>query len=121
MPEVNIVDTILYYYKGLANFQTGNYAGAVTDFAVAIAKGYSNNGEEYCVFYEAATKADQMDEAKRMLEVGIEKFPLQQCIVLDMINYYISRDEDPKMVLPYLDSGRFGQRTALLREGGGVR
>lgn len=103
MPEVSVVDTTLYYYKGLANFQTGNYAGATTDFAVAIAKGYSNNGEEYCVFYEAATKAGQMDEAKRMLEVGIEKFPLQQCIVLDMINYYISRDEDPKMVLPYLD------------------
>lgn len=103
MPQVNELDTALYYYQGLAQFQNKQSEQAAESFARAIELGYEQDGTLYCLYYEACAAAEKAEQGKEMLEKGIEKYPEQKCLVLDLITYYVSRNENPDRVLPYVD------------------
>lgn len=103
MTQVQTVDTAIYYYHGIASFQAKDYEAAVKSFGKALSYGYELDGTTYCVYYEACAAADRPKDGKEMLLTGIEKYPEQQCLVLDLINYYISQNEDPALVLPYIE------------------
>lgn len=103
MPQVGIVDTVLYYYTGLAAYQSGDYALAVKYFDRSAASGYYLDGTVYCSAYEALAELGEHEKGYERLKAGIERFPEQQCLVMSMIQYYISQGQDPSQVIPYLD------------------
>ena len=98
------VDTIAMYYAGLACYQKGDKEKAIEHFGEAIESGYTNNGELICTYYGVAKEAGKVEEGKAMLQANLSKYPGQKCLMLSLVDYYISQGKDPKEALPYLET-----------------
>lgn len=100
---VHANDTVAMYYAGLARYYEGQKEEALEYLKKALDNGYKSNGEAICSYYEVAKEVGKIEEAKAVLESNISKFPAQKCLMLSMVDYYISQGKDPREALPYLE------------------
>lgn len=96
---VNKPDSSLYNYIGAAYFEKKDYMKAAEYFKKAIEKGYTEDGNLYCFYYQACANANEAAKGCAYLEEGAERYPEQKNILLTLIQHYISTNQDPIRVL----------------------
>jgi tetratricopeptide (TPR) repeat protein len=101
-PIVSFVDTIVIYYAGLSAQVGGDFENAVTYYKKALDYNFTSDGNIYYNIYEALTQMEKQEEAVKYLQDGFLKHPKNQSILYGLINYYISKGDDPKLVLEYI-------------------
>lgn len=103
MPQVNALDTEVYYYAGLAAQLANNLEGAIEMYQKSIEYDKTMDGASYYNIYEANKKIGKEDEGTKYLEEGLVKFPQNLNILYSLINYYINKGEDPSKIITYID------------------
>lgn len=90
------IDTTALYNAGFTAWMLKDYERAQKYFEDCIAVGYYYEGGE--VFAKLAdTKVNLGDKtgSRDVLEAGFQKFPQSQSILIGLINYYLTNNEDP--------------------------
>lgn len=95
------IDGLIAYYGGLSAFQAKNYAKARTMFNSSIDLKYEI-GKSYHHLYLMKMEEGQKDEALKILQDAYEKYPQEESLLYDVINYYTSQKEF-EMAETYLD------------------
>jgi tetratricopeptide (TPR) repeat protein len=93
MPQMkNTVDTIYYYYGGRAALEDSNYAEANRMFEEAVANKYE---DPFLYVFRKQAYFGSGDTAKgvAVIKEGFEKYPENQSILIEMINYYLTSNQ----------------------------
>lgn len=101
------VDTTAVYYAGVTALEGGDFAGARRYFDRAQSYGYE--GDQGAIYANLATIALSQEDtlgAKKYLEDGFAKYPESGQIMTNLINLYISTDEDPSKLISLLDEAK---------------
>jgi len=100
---VNAPDTTAAYYAAYAYLESGNFNQAIKFGQACLDNKSFQNGEVYKILGEAYNGAKEPAKAKEVLLKGLELYPANTSIIFAIINLYISQNEDPKNIVPYLD------------------
>lgn len=101
-PSVNFVDTVVIFYAGLSAQVGLNYEDAVTYYKKALEYDFTSDGNVYYNIFEAYTAMGKDEEGLKYLEEGFLEYPNNQSILYGLINYYISKGDNPEVVLDYI-------------------
>ena len=90
------VDTTALYNAGFTAWMVKDYPKAKDLFEQCLAVGYYyEGGEVYAKLADIYTALDQKTASRDILEEGFQKFPQSQSILIGLINYYLTNNEDP--------------------------
>ncbi len=90
------VDTTALYNAGFTSWMLKDYENAKKYFESCIAaEYYYEGGEVFAKLADVYTNLDQKTAARDILEAGFTKFPQSQSILIGLINYYLTNNEDP--------------------------
>ncbi len=103
MPQVNSVDTAVFYYAGLSAQLGGQYENAIDMYRKGLAAGFSSEGSAYFNMYEAYKSLGKNDEGIKCLEEGLVNYPQNLNILYSLINCYLEKGEDPSKIIFYID------------------
>lgn len=94
------IDTVIYYSTGRAANELGNYEEAAAMFQKAIDLNFN---DPFLYVFATETNFAKGDTAKglEILKQGFEKYPENASIQIELINYYLLRNEGEK-ALEYL-------------------
>jgi tetratricopeptide (TPR) repeat protein len=104
-------DTSYYYYAGYAAYvqselDSSMWQSSIDHLEKALSLGYKeigdNRGQIYDILYIAYTKVGDSEKALKYAQTGFEKYPDYDRLMYDLINYYLSRQEN-EQALNYLD------------------
>jgi tetratricopeptide (TPR) repeat protein len=93
LPQMkNVVDTIYYYYGGRAAMEDSNYAEANRMFEEAVANKFE---DPFLYVFRKQSYFGSGDTAKGVAAIkeGFNKYPENQSILIEMINYYLTSDQ----------------------------
>ncbi len=93
LPQMkNVVDTIYYYYGGRAALEDSNYTEANRMFEEAVANKYE---DPFLYVFRKQSYFGSGDTAKgvAVIKEGFEKYPENQSILIEMINYYLTSNQ----------------------------
>ena len=111
-PAVNIVDSVMIYYAGVVSaVNVKDYEKAIYHFKLCIQHQYYDGGNVYtqiAAAYQALGDTTAQEEA---LKEGFRKFPVNQEILIGLINFYISKNDDPAKVIDLLKQAQEGDPT----------
>ncbi len=101
------VDTTALYNAGYTAWATNNNQKAKELFEKCLEVGYYyEGGEVYAKLGDIYTKLGDAKKGAEMLEAGFVKFPQSQSILIGLINYYISSDEDTDRLFILIDEAK---------------
>lgn len=103
IPLVNYVDTAMIYYAGLSAQLNQDYEEAIKLYKKSIEFDSYFDGNVYYNAYDAYNSMERAEEGLPFLENGFVKFPQNQNILYGLINYYLAKEEDPEIVIEYID------------------
>ncbi len=106
MPIVAHVDTALIYYAGLSAQLAGKTEEAIELYKKSIDYKYAAEGNVYFNIYEAYNSLEKSEEGLKYLEVGFTRFPKNIQLLYGLINYYITKGEDPNKVLGFIQTAK---------------
>jgi tetratricopeptide (TPR) repeat protein len=90
------VDTTALYNAGFTAWMVKDYPTAKTYFDKCLAVNYYyEDGEVFAKLADIYTNLEQKTEARDILEKGFTMFPQSQSILIGLINYYLTNNEDP--------------------------
>ncbi|MBQ3616787.1 MAG: tetratricopeptide repeat protein [Bacteroidales bacterium] len=89
------IDGMIAYYGGLSAFQAKNYAKARSLFNSSIQLNYEV-GRCYHHLYLMKMEEGKKDEALKIIQDAYEKYPAEESLLYDVINYYTSEKEFDK-------------------------
>ena len=90
------VDTTALYNAGFTAWMLQDYSKAKKFFEDCIAaEYYYENGEVFAKLADVNTNLGDKTAARDVLEAGFTKFPQSQSILIGLINYYLTNNEDP--------------------------
>lgn len=98
-PLIGNPDTTMMYYTGLTANMYGDAQRAIKFYEMALSNKFDSNGDLYSNLSEAYKKIENMDKAKEILLAGFTKYPLNQSILVSLINLYLETNDDPNKVL----------------------
>ncbi len=100
----NVVDTIIFYNAGMAASRADKYERAVKYYEKA--KKYEHPDPNLYVFLESTYMAlEDTASALEVLKEGFERFPDSQAILIELINYYLTKGIEDE-ALEYLRIAR---------------
>ena len=95
------VDTVMMYFAGLAAHQAEDYVNAEKYYKALLP--YDFKAENvYEMLSNVLKLQNKEDEAVKVMVEGIKKFPNNNYMLVEMINYYLD-SENPADAIPYLD------------------
>ena len=99
--DTNYTIDVLHYYSGVIAIKSAEYDKAKSHFANSIRMEY-NSGSSY--HYLAQAYQESGDSAMYITKIkeGFEKYPDEEQLVIDLINYYIKLAQ-PQKVIEYID------------------
>lgn len=100
---VNAPDTTASYYAAYAFLEASDFNQAIKYAQICLDNKCFQNGDVYKILGEAYMGAKDPVKSKEAYLKGLELYPANTSIIFGIINLYISQNEDPKNVLPYLD------------------
>ena len=100
------IDTVAVYYSGLMAAEAQNFAFAKKQFDRTMALGYMADGAIYANLYECALSQKDTLAAKKYLEDGFVKFPENSQVLTNLINLYITTNEDPVKLIGLLGKAK---------------
>ena len=90
------VDTTALYNAGFTAWMVKDLANAKKYFEACIdAQYYYEGGEVFAKLADVYSQLDNKTAARDILEAGFTKFPQSQSILIGLINYYLTNNEDP--------------------------
>lgn len=90
------VDTTALYNAGFTAWMVKDYPRAKGLFERCLAaEYYYEGGEVFAKLADIYTNMDDKAAARDILEQGFTKFPQSQSILIGLINYYLTNNEDP--------------------------
>ena len=90
------VDTTALYNAGFTAWMVKDYANAKVYFDKCLAVNYYyEDGEVFAKLADIYSNTDQKTAARDILEEGFTKYPQSQSILIGLINYYLTNNEDP--------------------------
>lgn len=90
------VDTTALYNAGFTAWMVKDYQRAKEYFEKCIAVGYYyDDGEVFAKLADIHTNMDNKEAARDVLEDGFTKYPQSQSILIGLINYYLTNNENP--------------------------
>ena len=107
-PISAVVDTNSFYHAGLTAWIAKDYDSAERLFKTCIDsyKYEGNEGDVYAKLADIYEKTDKKSEMKDILERGFQNFPQSQPVLVGLINYYISNNEDPARLYDLLGQAK---------------
>jgi tetratricopeptide (TPR) repeat protein len=100
-PSFGQIDTLALYNAGFVGTLAGDYTNAINDLDGAIALGYEDKGEAYFYKFYCLYQLDRKDEATKVLEDGLAKYPNNDSIIAALLDIYTSEpDKDPTNLVP---------------------
>ncbi len=103
LPIINVKDTSVYYFCALSAQLSGKSDNAVKYYTKAIELNYFSEGNVYSNLSQCYKAIGDEQSSLKVLEEGFAKFPKSQNILIALINYYLSKNEDPSKVVSYID------------------
>jgi len=103
LPKVNQKDTAMYYFTALSAQQAGKSQIALDLYKKAIELGYTSEGNAFSNIEQCYKAIGDNETGLQYLEQGFTKYPKNQSILLALINYYLNKNEDPSIVITYID------------------
>ena len=92
---INQPDTIMYFYAGLAAFEGGMYEEAKDAFQNAVEL-HTKEPRAYVYLKNAYLELGDTAKAGEIARMGFERFPSENMLVLELINYYLQNDMSEK-------------------------
>ena len=84
------------YNAGFTSWMAKDYQLAKKYFEECLANGYYyEDGEVFAKLSDVYTNLENADASVKILEEGFTKFPQSQSILIGLINYYLSHNENP--------------------------
>lgn len=105
-PLVNRIDTVVVFYAGLSAQLAGNLEEAISLYEKSLEYDFASEGNVYYNIYEAYVKLEKDDKALTYLEDGFLEYPKNQNILYGLINHYLTRGEEPDVVLEYINKAQ---------------
>ena len=99
---VSAVDTSSIYYAGITSLEAQDYAKAEGFFKKALGYDYFSDGAVYANLYECRFAQKDTLAAREYLETGFSKFPENPQVLTNLINLYITINEDPLKLIDLL-------------------
>jgi len=102
------IDTLSLFYAAQTAAWSGKTEDAKDYFTTCIEKyNYENeSGDVHAKLAELYLKEGNNEKAKALLEQGFEAFPQGQSILIGLINYYLTNNEDPTKLFTLLDKAK---------------
>ena len=101
------LDTNAIYNTAYTAYALGDYDRAKDWFQRSIGVGYDGeNGEAYAKLADIAEKAGDAEGSKNILEKAFTKYPQSQSILIGLINYYVTKNEDTGRLFQLLDGAK---------------
>lgn len=101
------VDTNSIYNAAFTAHFAKEYERAEKFFNKCIAIGnYGEGGDVYAKLADVKMNLKDTLAAKNLLEEGFSKFPQSQGILIGLINYYLTNNEDPEKLFVLLDKAK---------------
>ncbi|MDD2490583.1 MAG: tetratricopeptide repeat protein [Bacteroidales bacterium] len=110
-PLINNPDTTMMYYTGLTANMYGDYQRAIKFFELALSYNFDSNGDLFSNLSEAYKNIENPDKAKDVLLAGFTKYPLNQSILVSLINLYLETNDDPNKVLDLIRKAQENEPT----------
>ena len=90
------VDTTALYNAGFTSWMLKDYEAAKRYFEACVAaEYYYEDGEVFAKLADIYTNLDNKTAARDILETGFKAYPQSQSILIGLINYYLTNNEDP--------------------------
>jgi len=105
-PLVASVDTALFFYTGLSAQLDNKLENAIEYYQKSIDYDYYAAGNVFYYIYDAYKSLDRADDGLKYLQDGFLKEPSNQNILYSLIDYYIAKDDDPGIVIEYLNKAK---------------
>ncbi len=97
-----VVDSVFIYYTALSGLRSSNWAKAEEYFNKSIELKYGQ-GDPVLLLHEVYTSSGDSSKICQNLKTGIELFPQDDRIMMQLINYYLSTKQNEE-ALEYLNS-----------------
>ncbi len=97
-----IVDSVFIYYTALSALRSSNWQKAEEYFKKSIEVKYGE-GDAILLLHEVYTSSGDSSKIDKNLKHGIELFPQDERIMLQLINYYLSTKQN-KEAMEYLNT-----------------
>lgn len=102
LPIVSYVDTVVIFYAGLSAQVNKEFGKAIEYYKKALEYNYTSDGNVYYNIFEAYLTLEKGEEGLEYLKEGFLKYPTNQSVLYGLINYYITKGDDPNLVLDYI-------------------
>ena len=100
-------DYSMLFNAGYTAVQYGDYARGKELLEKCVAAGYlGDEGAVYSNLAEAYDKLGDKENARKTLETAMQAFPQSQSVLIGLINYYVSNNEDPTKLFDLLDAAK---------------
>lgn len=103
MPKLNQKDTAIYYYAALSAQLAGKNQEAIELYKKSMELGYTSEGNIYSNLEQSYKAIGDNETGLKYLEEGFAKYPNNKGLLLNLINYYLTKNEDPSKVIGYLE------------------
>ncbi len=98
------IDTNSVYNAAFTAWMNKDYERAKTYFEKCLSyEYYYEDGEVFAKLADVYSNLNQPEASVAMLEQGFAKFPQSQAILIGLINYYISNNQDPAKLFELID------------------
>jgi len=100
-PDMEVVDTAIIYNAGLAAFKAENWDKAIKYFSRSIENDYNGAACYHFIYQSYQAKGDTLSSLNS-LKKGFEAYPNSETLLVELINFYISKDKADD-ALNYID------------------
>lgn len=99
--KMGVVDTTAVFNAGLSADRAENYETAAVYYQKGIDMNFKDTDKLYKFLYDATLKSAGKEKAMEVLNEGIEKYPNNQGLLIDLVNVYLEdgNQEGAKSVL----------------------
>ncbi|MBE6333530.1 MAG: tetratricopeptide repeat protein [Bacteroidales bacterium] len=105
------VDTTILYFAGLAAHQAEDYVNAEKYYKQLLPYNFKSE-DVYEMLSNVLKLQEKEEEAVKYMTEGIKKFPNNNYMLVEMINYYLD-SENPADAIPYLDEAIASNPTSI--------
>ena len=110
-PLLNIVDSVYTYYTAVTAAAAGNDARAIEYLNKCIEIEFEENGDVYASLAECYKRTKDTTKAIDVLNAGFTKYPVNQSILVSLINLYMETGDEPTKLFELLKKAQENEPT----------
>ncbi len=103
---MNMVDSMMVYYTALTAQMLGDKQKALQNFEKCIEIDYTINGDVFAQVAEIYLAENNPDKAKEVLNQGLQRYPSNQVVLINLINAYMSTNDDTEKIVTLLKAAQ---------------